>query len=136
MAMLWQNLVGNAVKFRREGVVPRIEIDCRRVDQDGVAMWSISLADNGIGIAAEFSEKVFVIFQRLHVRHEYSGAGVGLAICKRVVERHGGRIWVESEPGKGAAFYFTLPMEMVIERGEELEDTWKHRLSDPRTEGE
>lgn len=106
LTMLWQNLVGNAVKFRREGVSPRVVIDCGPSDSD---QWSFSVSDNGIGIAAEFSEKVFVIFQRLHGRDAYTGTGIGLALCKKIVEHHGGTIWIDNEYTDGTRFRFTLP---------------------------
>lgn len=103
LAQLLQNLIGNAVKFRGERV-PTVHVS---VERDG-AMWRIGVRDNGIGIEAEFQERIFVIFQRLHTRERYSGTGIGLAICKKIVERHAGRIWVESQFGQGTTFFFTL----------------------------
>jgi signal transduction histidine kinase len=105
MAQLLQNLIGNALKFRGEGP-PEIHVGAER--QDGA--WVICVRDNGIGIEPQYFERIFQIFQRLHTRRHYPGTGIGLAICKKIVERHGGRIWVESEPGRGSRFYFTLPV--------------------------
>ena len=104
MAQLLQNLIGNAIKFRRDGLPCQIHVGARKQDDE----WVFSVRDNGIGIAPQQHERVFVIFQRLHSREKYAGTGIGLAICKRIVERHGGRIWVESTPGDGATFHFTL----------------------------
>jgi len=105
LQQLFQNLVGNALKYHRAGVAPVVEVTARREK----ATWIFSVRDNGIGIEPQFKEKIFGLFKRLHTRDEYSGTGLGLAICQRIVERHNGRIWVESEFGKGSAFYFTLP---------------------------
>jgi signal transduction histidine kinase/CHASE3 domain sensor protein len=101
-----QNLVSNALKFRRAEGVPRITIRAAPGD-DGKYIFAVQ--DNGIGIGPDYFERIFVLFQRLHTREAYSGTGIGLAICKKIVERHGGRIWVESVEGAGSTFYFTLP---------------------------
>lgn len=104
LASLFQNLIGNALKFRREGVAPRIGVAARA---DG-AFYEFTVQDNGIGIEQKHFERIFTIFQRLHGREQYPGTGIGLALCKRIVERHGGRIWLESTPGAGTVFHFTL----------------------------
>jgi signal transduction histidine kinase len=110
LLQLFQNLIGNAIKFR-SSAPPEIRISA----EDKTGEWIMSVADNGIGIAPEHAETVFVIFRRLHTHEEYPGSGIGLAICKRIVEEQGGHIWVESQPGKGAKFNFILPMKR--ERG-------------------
>jgi light-regulated signal transduction histidine kinase (bacteriophytochrome) len=105
LQQLFQNLLGNAIKYRRENASPHIRITSRPCGES----WLFSIADNGIGIASEYREKIFGIFQRLHTNGQYSGTGMGLAICQRIVERYRGRIWVESEPGQGSTFLFTIP---------------------------
>jgi PAS domain S-box-containing protein len=106
LAQLLQNLIANALKFRREAP-PRIHLGVSENERE----WTFCMSDNGIGIEPAYFERIFMVFQRLHTRDEYPGTGIGLAICKKVVDRHGGRIWVESEPGAGSRFSFTLPKE-------------------------
>jgi PAS domain S-box-containing protein len=125
LIQLFQNLIGNAIKYR-EDRPPRIHVSARSLGDADVNSrdtishstlrtshsktgWLISISDNGIGIDPAYSERIFEIFYRLHQGDQYPGTGIGLAVCRRIVERHGGRIWVESEPGRGATFYFTLP---------------------------
>jgi PAS domain S-box-containing protein len=105
LTQLVQNLISNAIKFRREGVTPAISVTAAL---DG-AMWRIVVEDNGIGIEPQYLDRVFLIFQRLHERNKYPGTGIGLAIAKKVIEYHGGRIWIESTPDQGSRFIFTLP---------------------------
>jgi signal transduction histidine kinase len=104
LVRLFQNLISNALKFcKAERPIVRIQAEARGGD------WVFSVADNGIGIDPQYKDRIFLIFQRLHKQSEYPGTGIGLAVCKRIVERNGGRIWLESEPGKGTTFFFTLP---------------------------
>jgi signal transduction histidine kinase len=106
LTRLFQNLIGNAIKYADPARPPQVRVSAER-DGD---FWTFSVADNGIGIAPEFAERVFILFQRLHGRGQYDGNGVGLALCRRIVERHGGKIWVEGRPGGGSVFRFTLPV--------------------------
>jgi signal transduction histidine kinase len=110
MTMLWQNLIGNAVKFRREDRAPRIVIDSERGTGEHDGHWMFTVTDNGIGVAAEFADKVFVIFQRLHGRDTYAGTGIGLALCKKIVELHGGTIAIDTTISSGTRVWFTLPI--------------------------
>jgi len=117
LAQVFQNLIGNAIKFHGSGA-PVIKVRAEAKARE----WIFSVEDNGIGIAAEQVEDIFVIFRRLHAREEYSGNGIGLSICKKIIEHHGGRIWVESEPGQGSTFKFTIPVKAVPSGGERQND--------------
>ncbi len=109
---LLQNLVTNGLKFHNGSTTPCVRIAASRISDD----WQISVEDNGIGINAKHCDKIFEPFKRLHSKDQYDGCGLGLAMCKRVVDQHGGRIWLESEVGKGTTFYFTIPLNVTSER--------------------
>lgn len=112
LKQLFQNLVINAIKFHRDGVRPEIRISVQRTK----GFWEFAVQDNGIGMEEKHSDKIFIIFQRLHNRNKYEGSGIGLAHCKKIVELHGGRIWIKSMPGEGSTFYFTIREKMNLER--------------------
>lgn len=107
LLQVFQNLIGNALKYSREGVPPIVELNVERRNE----VWFFSVKDNGIGIEKEYADKIFVIFQRLHSKDQYSGSGMGLAIVKKIIDSLGGTIWMESVPGVGSTFYFTLPLD-------------------------
>ncbi len=107
MKQLFQNLLMNAMKFRKPGISPQIHFKAHRNN----GSWEFTCSDNGIGIDKQHQERIFIIFQRLHARSEYEGSGIGLAHCKKIVELHGGKIWIESEPQQGSTFYFTFPYQ-------------------------
>lgn len=104
LGQLLQNLIGNAIKFRQD-TPPQIHIGVELTENE----WIFSVRDNGIGLNPQERDRIFIIFQRLHAREAYPGTGIGLAICKKIVERHGGQIWVDSQVGQGSVFYFTIP---------------------------
>jgi PAS domain S-box-containing protein len=108
IGQLFQNLISNAIKFKKPDVPPKINISAFKDEKNNEYVFSVQ--DNGIGIEKEYFDRIFTIFQRLHTREEYTGTGIGLSIAKRIIERHNGRIWVESEPGVGSTFYFTVPI--------------------------
>ena len=107
LRLLFQNLISNGIKFRKPDTVPKIIISAR--EDDG---WIFAVKDNGIGVADEHKAKIFNVFQRLHARSEYEGTGIGLAHCKKIVELHNGEIWIDSKPGEGSTFYFTIPNQL------------------------
>ncbi|MDI6723024.1 MAG: ATP-binding protein [Methanobacterium sp.] len=108
MVRVFQNLISNAIKFKKPHFPSRIHISARRENNEYV----FSVEDNGIGMETEYTDKIFEVFKRLHPIGEYEGTGIGLAIVKRIIESHGGQIWVESELEKGSIFYFTLPVKL------------------------
>ena len=107
MVRLFQNLVGNAVKYRKPDRTPKVHISAEQKKEE----WVISIRDNGIGFDPKYAATIFAPFKRLHTVEEYPGTGVGLTICKRIVQAQGGRIWAESQPGEGTTFFFTLPVD-------------------------
>lgn len=109
MLQVFQNLIGNALKYCEEGVKPMVQVSVVKHNDE----WLFAVKDNGIGISKEYADKIFVIFQRLHSKDQYSGSGMGLAIVKKIIDNLGGTVWLESEVGVGSTFYFTLPLKMI-----------------------
>ena len=105
MQQVFQNLISNALKYSRKDVKPHVKITVEESDDH----WKFAVTDNGIGIEAEYFDRIFIIFQRLHNKDEFSGTGMGLAISNKIIDNMGGKIWVASEEGKGSVFYFTIP---------------------------
>jgi light-regulated signal transduction histidine kinase (bacteriophytochrome) len=111
LVQVFQNLIANGIKFSRPGEPPLVHVSATRIDD----AWLMAVSDNGIGIEPKYFERIFQMFQRLHTRQEYAGTGIGLALVKKIVERHGGRVRVESTPGEGTTFAFTIPDAAVSE---------------------
>ena len=107
---MFQNLIANAIKFRKKDVNAKVIVSGSEDERN----WMFSVADNGIGIKDEFFEKIFGLFKKLHSKSDYQGSGIGLAVCKRIIEQHGGKIWVESEYEVGTTFHFTIPKQCLM----------------------
>ena len=118
LIQLFSNLIGNSIKYSKPGITPVIQISCCSDEK----FWTFCVKDNGIGIESQYYDRIFQVFQRLHGRTEIPGYGLGLSICKRIVERHGGKIWVDSKPGEGTEFYFTMPRKANIKQTVEQQD--------------
>jgi signal transduction histidine kinase len=130
VAQVFQNLIGNAIKFHGKEA-PLVSVQAEKQEQ----RWLFTVSDNGIGIAPEYAENIFVVFQRLHARTEYPGNGIGLAICKKIVERYGGRIWVDSQAGSGSTFKFTMPMQGLGEKEDKKGEVQHEGVARPAHSG-